>query len=259
VIEYRHGSYERFGELAAELTRVKLDAMVPVTPQAAVAAKAATGTIPIVLFASDPVAAGIVPSLARPGGNLTGIAYEAGLEIYGKKVEMLKQVVPSLSRMIVPSVVLVATSPLVKNVVLAGQSLGVKVEVLEGREPADFDRAFNALPRLPGDGLLVAPAPFFFTHQKWIVDLAARRRLPAVYAGRDFIASEGLMAYGPDGPAMYRRLAVYVDNVLKGANPGELPVEQPTTFTLAVNLKTAKALGLTIPPSLLLRADEVIQ
>jgi putative ABC transport system substrate-binding protein len=259
VVEYRHGPYERLPELAAELTRLKVDVLVPMTPQASLAAKAATVTIPIVFLASDPVAAGIVPSLAKPGANLTGVAFEAGLEIYGKQVEMLKQVVSRLSRVIVLAPVDPARSALLKNVATGAQALGVKAEFLQGREPAELDRAFDALGQLRGDALLVPPMPFFFTHLKWVVDLATRRRLPAVYTAREFVAAGGLMAYGPDVPALHRRVAVYVDKILKGAKPADLPVEQPTTFDLAINLKTAKALGLTIPQALLLRADEVVQ
>jgi putative ABC transport system substrate-binding protein len=259
LVEYRHGPYERLPDLAAELVRLKLDVLVPLAPPASLAAKAATTTIPIVFFSSDPVGAGIVPNLARPGGNLTGVSYEAGLEIYGKQMEMLKQVVPALSRVVVPSNIDPAASALLKNIALAGQALRVQVKFLQGRDPAELDRGFNALARLRGDALLVPPPPFFFTHLKWIVDLAARRRLPAVYTTREFVAAGGLMAYGPDVPAVYRRVAVYVDKVLRGANPGDMPVEQPTTFELTVNLKTAKVLGLTIPQTLLLQADHMIE
>ncbi len=258
VVEYRHGPYEQLPDLAAELVRLKLDVLVALAPPASLAAKAATTTIPIVFFSSDPVAAGIVPSLARPGGNLTGVSYEAGLEIYGKQMEMLKQVVRALSRVIVPTNIDPAASALLKNIALASQALSVQVKFLRGRDPAELDRAFNALARLRGDALLVPPFPFFFTQVKWIVDLAARRRLPAVYSSRAFVTAGGLMAYGPDVPALYRRVAVYVDKVLKGTNPGDMPVEQPTTFELTVNLKTAKVLSLTIAPTLLLQADHVI-
>ncbi len=260
LVEYRHGPFERLPELAAELIRLKIDVLVSVAPQATRAAKESTTTIPVVFIASDPVAAGIVASLARPGGNLTGVSFEAGLEIYGKQVEMLKQVVPSLSRVIVPPYQTPLQGPLIPQAIAsASQALGAKVEFLQGRGYAEIEKAFNTLPRLRGDAVLVPPDPFFFTDLKWIVDLVAKRRLPAVYTAREFVALGGLMAYGPDLPALYRRLAVYVDKVLKGANPGDLPIEQPTKFTLAVNLKTAKVLGLTIPPSLVLRADETIQ
>ena len=207
VVEYRHGPFERLPKLAAELIQLKVDVLVSVAPQASRVAKAATTTLPIVFIASDPVAAGIVGSLARPGGNLTGVSFEAGLGIYGKQVE----------------------------------------------------RAFNTLPRLRGDAVLVPPDPFFFTDHRWIVDLVAKRRLPAVYTAREFVAAGGLMAYGPDVNALYSRLAVYVDKVFKGVDPGGLPIEQPAKFTLAVNLKTARALGLTIPSTLVVGAAEVIQ
>ena len=261
VVEYRHGVYDRLPELASELVRGKMDVLVSVTPQASLAAKAATSTIPIIFFASDPVGVGLVPSLARPGGNVTGLAYEAGLEIYGKQLEMLKQVVPTLARVIVPAPAPLdpARSSLLKNIAVAGQSLGIQVTYLQGRDPAELDKAFDALPRRRGDALLVPPPPFFATHMRWVIDLAARRRLPAVYSGRRFAVEGGLMAYGASIPASFRRLAVYVDKILKGTKPGDLPVEQPDTFVLVVNLKTAQAQGLTIPPSLLARADEVIQ
>jgi putative ABC transport system substrate-binding protein len=261
VVEYRHGSYARLPDFAAELVRLRVDVLVSMTPQAALAAKAATTTIPIVFLASDPVAAGIVLNLARPGGNLTGVSYEGGLEIYGKQMEMLKQVVPTLSRVVVPAPGLDPdASPLLSNLRAAARALGVSVYFLKAHEqPAEFDKVFGQLVRQRGDTLLVPPQPFFFTHLKWIVDLAARRRLPAVYTLRAFVTAGGLMAYGPNAPALNRRVAVYVDKILKGGNPGDIPVEQPTTFEMTVNLKTAKALGLTIPPSLLLRADQVVQ
>ena len=238
VVEYRHGSSARLPDFATELVRLKVDVLVPMAPQAALAAKAATATIPIVFLASDPVATGLVPSLARPGGNLTGVSFDAGLEMYGKQMEMLKQVVPTLSRVLVPAPgVDPDASPLFSHLKAAGRTLGLSVYFLKSHDqPAEVDKAFDRLVRQRGDTLLVSPHPFFVAHLKWIVDLAVRRRLPAVYTQRVFVTAGGLMAYGPNAFALNRRVAVYVDKVLKGAKPADLPVEQPTKFELVINL-----------------------
>jgi putative tryptophan/tyrosine transport system substrate-binding protein len=225
-------------------------------PQA-LAAKEASRTIPIVFTGvGDPVTIGLVTSLARPGGNVTGLSL-LGPELVGKRLEQLTQAVPGVSRV---AVLWQRTDKDVLKVAeAAARALGVRLLFVEAQGPADFERAFSDMTRARAGALTVRPAPMFITERKRLVDLAAKNRLPAVYAWREFVDAGGLMAYGPNLADLSRRAATYVDEILKGAKPGELPVEQPTKFDLVINLKTAKALGLTIPPSLLQRADQVIE
>jgi putative ABC transport system substrate-binding protein len=266
VIEIRDadGKPERLPALAAELIALKLDVIVTGggTPPA-LAAKQATKTIPIV-FASapDPVMDGLITSLARPGGNVTGSS-NLNPELVGKCLEQLTQAVPTVSRVAVlwqPGFMDERTDKdMLKAADVAARALGVRLQVVEARGPTDLDSAFSKITRARAGALAVLPSAMFFTARRRLVDLTAKNRLPAVYVQREFVDTGGLMAYGPSLADLFRRAATYVDKILKGAKPGDLPVEQPTKFDLIINLKTAKALGLTIPPSLLLRADQVIE
>jgi putative ABC transport system substrate-binding protein len=265
VIEFRdaEGKPERLPALAAELVALKVDVIVaPSTPHA-LAAKQATKTIPIV-FASapDPVTDGLVTSLARPGDNVTGLS-NLTPELVGKCLELLTRAVPAVSRVAVlwqPGARGERTDKdMLKAGDVAARALGVRLQFVEARGPADFDRAFSDMTRARADALTVLPSPMFINERRRLVDLAAKNRLPAVYPWREGVDAGGLMAYGPSVSDLFRRAATYVDKILKGAKPGDLPVEQPTKFELIINLKTAKALGLTIPPSVLRRADEVIE
>jgi putative ABC transport system substrate-binding protein len=265
VIEYRdaEGKFERLPALAAELVALKVDVIVAPNTPAALAARQVTRTLPIVFIgAGDPVTSGLVTSLARPGGNVTGLSV-LSTELVGKWLELLKQVVPGVSRVAAlwqPGAMDERTDKdMQKEAEVAAQALGVRLQVVEARGPVDFDRAFSDMTRARAGALTVRPASMFIVERKRLVDLAAKNRLPAVYAWREFVDAGGLMSYGPNNADLFRRAATYVDKILKGAKPADLPVEQPTRFEFVINLKTAKALGLAIPPSLLLRADEVIQ
>jgi putative tryptophan/tyrosine transport system substrate-binding protein len=258
VIEYRSsdGNPERLPTLAAELVALKVDVMVSGTVLAVLSAKQATRTIPIVFtVAADPIASGLVTSLARPGGNVTGLSALAPALI-GKRLELLTQAAPAISRVAAlwePSGLGERTDKdLLKRAEVAGQALGVRLQFVEARGPADFDRAFSDMTRARAGALTVLPSSgMFFNERRRLVDLAAKDRLPAVYPWREGVDAGGLMAYGPDLADLLRRAATYVDKILKGAKPADLPVEQPTKFELVINLRTAKALGLAIPPSLL--------
>jgi putative tryptophan/tyrosine transport system substrate-binding protein len=266
VIEYRdaEGKPERLPALAAELVALKVDVILAAGSPQALAAKHATKTIPIVFAtaSSDPVTSGLVTSLARPGGNVTGLS-GLGPELIGKCLELLTQVVPGVSRVAAlwqPGAVGErAETEMLKGAEVAGRALGVQLQFVEARGPDDFDRAFSDMTRARASALTMLPSAMFFNERRRLMDLAAKNRLPAVYQWREFVDAGGLMSYGPHGPDLFRRAATYVDKILKGARPADLPVEQPTKFDLVVNLKTAKALGLTIPQSILVRADEIIQ
>jgi putative tryptophan/tyrosine transport system substrate-binding protein len=261
VIEYRwaEGRVERFPSLAAELVSLKPDLIVAVSTLGARAAKQATSAIPIIMvYVGDPVEEDLVASLARPSDNVTGLSFFAGPEIAGKYLELLKEAVPKVSRAAV--LFHQATRPVfLREAQAAAQALAVKFQPLEVRSPNDLEDAFAAMTRGRANGLLVLPNPFTFAHARRIVDLAAKRRLPAVYGFRESVEAGGLMAYAANAPDMFRRAAVYVDKILKGVKPADLPVEQPTKFEFVINLKTAKALNLTIPQSVLYRADRVIK
>jgi len=265
VLEYRdaEGRLERLPAFAAELAALQVDVIVAPNTTTVLAAKQATTTIPIVFaVAADPVASGFVTSLARPGGNVTGLSHLAP-ELVGKGVELLKQAVPRVSRVAVlwqPGGLGERTEKdMLKEADVAAQVLGVRLQVVEARHPTDLDRAFSDMTKAHADALTVFSTPLLFNERKRLAELAAKHRLPAVYSLREFVDAGGLLAYGANQVDLYRRAASYVDKILKGAKPADLPVEQPTKFELVINLKTAKALGLTIPPSLLGRADEVIQ
>jgi putative ABC transport system substrate-binding protein len=258
---FSEGKYEQLPALAAELVGLKVDVIVAPASQNPLAAKQATRTIPIVMTnAFDPVASGLVASLARPGGNVTGLSFEASPQTIGKQLELLKEIVPHVSRMAVlenpanPSHALYLGEAKV-----AARTLGVRLQTLEARGPDDFERAFTAIIRERAEALLVLEDGMFFLHQTRITDLAAKRHLPAVSGLREFTHAGGLESYAPSLRDNFRRAAYFVDRILKGAKPADLPVEQPTKFDLVINLKTAKVLGLTIPPSVLARADEVIE
>jgi putative ABC transport system substrate-binding protein len=265
-IEYRdaEGKAERFPALAAELAALKVDVIVTFGGTlAALAAKQATTTVPVVFGAAgNPVEEGLVSGLARPGGNVTGLAV-AVPELVHKSMELLKEALPGVSRIAFllkpdaqPEHVRKAR---VDAASAAARTLGIRLQVVEARGPEDFDRAFSDMIRAGAEALTVQATPVFDSHRRRLVDLAARNRLPAVYSFSVYVEAGGLMSYGTDIADLARRAATYVDKILKGAKPGDLPVEQPTKFELAINLKTAKALGLTIPPSLLARADQVIE
>jgi putative tryptophan/tyrosine transport system substrate-binding protein len=265
VIEWRFDEekLERLPALAAELVALKVDVIVTGSTPTAVAAKQATKTIPIVFAAvADPVADGLVTSLARPGGNVTGSSTLAP-ELVGKRLEYLKQVVPEVTRVAVlwqPGYLPEPTEKdLLKAAEAAARALGVRLQFVEARGPADFDRAFSDMTRARAGAMTVLPSSMFFLERSRLADLVAKNRLPAVYGFKEAVHAGGLMSYGPDIAYMFRRLATYVDKILKGAKPADLPVEQPTKFELVINLKTAKALGLTIPQSVLGRADQVIK
>ena len=263
VVDYRfaEGRFDRLPDLAAELVRLKVDIIVAVPTPAAAAAKNATETIPIVMInVGDPVGLGLIASLARPGGNVTGSSYSVGLEIIGKQLELLKETVPKVRRVAILWNPANPSHPLVvRELNVAARSLGVQLQFLEARGPNEFEGAFAAMAKERMGALLVVPDSVSFLHRTRLADLAARSHLPAAYGLRGHVDAGGLMSYGPDSADLFRRAATYVDKILKGAKPADLPVEQPTKFELVVNLKTAKALGLTIPQSVLVRADEVIQ
>jgi putative tryptophan/tyrosine transport system substrate-binding protein len=266
AIEYRYseGKADRALELAAELARLKVDIIVAAGgPTWVQAAKNATKTIPIVMVGAgaDPVEAGLVESLARPGGNVTGITL-LNTELGGKRLELLKETVPKLARVAVlydpVNPVTVLESKEVLRV--AARELGLTVWSWEVRAADDFERVFVALRKERPDGLHVAGGgPLLRTNPKRIADFALKSRLPSMYQSREFVDAGGLMSYGVDLADGYRRVAYYVDRILKGAKPADLPIEQPTKFELVINLKTAKALGLTIPPVVMMRAEKVIK
>jgi putative ABC transport system substrate-binding protein len=265
AIEYRYseGKVNRFPELAAELVRLKVDIiLVSGGDRLILAAKNATKTIPIVMTGGglDPVEAGLVESLARPGGNVTGVTNLTG-ELGGKRLELLKEAVPQLARV---AVLYDPTGPSnvreVKEVLpVAARALGLTVRFWEVRAAGDFDRVFAALNKPRPDGLYPTGGPLINANGKRIADFALKSRLPSMYVRREFVDAGGLMYYGADLADSYRRVAYYVDKILKGAKPADLPVEQPTKFELVINLKTAKQIGVTIPQKVLGRADKVIK
>jgi putative ABC transport system substrate-binding protein len=260
VFEHRFygGSIERLPALAAELARLPVDVIVAGAPPAPEAAKAATSTIPIVMmYHPDPVGFGLVTSLARPTGNVTGLSL-ASPALRGKQLELLKEAVPRLLTLAVLSDPRVSTTLFLKELEAAAQPLKVQIQVLEARAPSELAQAFSAALKKRADALLVLGGSMLFAHRTQIVELATKSRLPAMGA-REFAEAGGLMAYGASLSDSAYRAAGYVHRILQGAKPADLPIEQPTKFELIVNLRTAKALGLTIPPSVLARADEVIE
>jgi putative ABC transport system substrate-binding protein len=259
VIEYRYaeGKLDRLHEFAAEFVRLKVDIIVAAAPSSTRAAKEATSTIPIVMaFDTDPVGNGFVASLARPGGNITGLSTLAP-EISGKQLELLKEIVPRLSH-----VAVLRTRPdaqVSKEIELAAGALKVQLQYLDVPGPKDIETAFQAASKGRADAVLVLSSPILESARTQVADLAAKSRLPAIYHVSEFVEAGGLMSYGVSFIDLYRRAATYVDKILKGTKPADLPVEQPVKFEFIINLKAAKQIGLTIPPNVLARADKVIK
>jgi len=263
VIEYRwaEGRDDRLPSLAAELVRLKPDVIVTTGTPGALAAKQATAAIPIVMAsAGDPVRSGLVASLARPGGNVTGFTI-MGPELEAKRLGLLKQAVPKLSRLAVLwNPANPATIPSYEQLQVAAEALHLKLQPMaEVRRVADFESAFSTIAGARPDALAVLVDRFLLAHRTRIVEFAATRRLPGIYPYREYVDAGGLMSYAPSNIELFRGAASYVDKILKGAKPGDLPVQEPSKFELVINLKTAKALGITIPQSVLLRVDEAIE
>jgi len=262
AIEYRwaEGKFERFPDLAADLVRLKVDVIVTAGTEAALIAKRATSMIPIVMVdPGDPVASGLVASLAHPGGNATGLTTITP-DLAAKRLQLLKEAVPKISRVAVLwNSALPAAEVALNEMQAAAVALGVELQSVKVQGPSEFENAFAAITKERTAALIVFPDPLTFIHRELIVNFAAKNRISAMSGAREFVDAGGLMSYGPNYPDMFRRAATYVDKILKGAKPADLPVEQPTRFELVINLKTAKALGLTIPQSILVRADQVIQ
>jgi putative tryptophan/tyrosine transport system substrate-binding protein len=257
---WAEGRFDRLPSLAAELVRLNVDVIVTASTPAAQAAKQATRTVPIVVtLVTDPVEGGIVASLARPGGNVTGLSLMHP-ELSAKRLALLKEVIPKVSRVAVFWSSSTPSYPLILHETEdAARSLGVQLQVVEVRGPTGFANAFSAATRERAGALVVLPDAMFREQQRRMLDLAAKHRLPAMYWSKELVDAGGLMAYGANIPEVYRQAAVFVDKILKGAKPADLPIEQPAKFELVINLRTAKALGLPIPQSLLLRADQVIE
>ena len=265
VIEYRfaEGQLERLPRLAAELVGLDVQVIAASPTPAALAAKAASDVVPVVGISFDnPVEHGLIQSLARPGGNVTGLAYSVGPEIFAKDLELLRELVPEVRKVAVLSGPTrnVNHGLMLENVAGAARAMGLALSYVEATTlPDDLDALFDAMAKERVEALFVFGDPAFGAHAARLADLAAQYRLPAIYTNRPFVEAGGLMSYAPDFREIWRRGAAYVDKILKGASPADLPVEQPTKFQLVINLKTADALGLTIPPTLLARADEVIE
>jgi putative ABC transport system substrate-binding protein len=260
-VRWGEGKLERLPVLAAELVGLKVDVIVAVTSPSVMAAKQATQTIPIVMpLSSDPVADGLVKSLARPGGNITGLSLMTP-DVGAKRLQLLKEVFPKPAR---PVAVLwnpdyIGMAARFRQAQRAGSTIGMDVRSVEVRDSRELERALEALDRERPDALVLLADPLTLSQRLRIVEFAAEERLPAIYEVSQFVEAGGLMSYGPDVDELVRRSATYVDKILKGAKPGDLPIEQPTKFELVINLKTAKALGISIPQSVLLQADRVIQ
>jgi putative ABC transport system substrate-binding protein len=263
VIELRFadGKAKRLPALVAELINTKIDIIVATSSATAKVAKDATNTIPIVMATSaDALGEGFVADLAHPGGNVTGMTYFVGPQIAGKQLELLKTAIPSAAHIAVLTNPTSGAHPaFIRESRIAARAFGVQLQVSEAGSPDQLDAAFAAMVRERAAALLVASDSLFYGQRRRIVDLAAMNRLPAIYSQKEFVDAGGLISYGANLPDMYRRSAAHVDKILKGLRPGEIPVEQPTKFELIINLKTARSLGMTIPSSLMLRADEMIE
>jgi putative ABC transport system substrate-binding protein len=262
VIEYRHaeGRVDRLPALAAELVRLQLDAIITSGPQPVRPMREATATIPIVFaFDDDPVGSGFVASLARPGGNITGLSTQ-GAELIGKQLNLLKEIIPKLSRVaILGSSTRPGTAQAFMEAQLAAPALGVQIQYLEVADPKDIEIAFQAATQRRADAVVVLGSPLLNSHRSQITGLAAKNRLPATYSRPEYVEEGGLMTYGANINDLFRHAATYVDKILKGAKPADLPVEQPKKFEFIINLKAAKQIGLTIPPNVLARAERVIR
>src|SRR5262245_8374079 len=261
VVERRlaGGRLDRLPGLARELVQLQPDVIVAVSATAIEAAKDATRTVPIVMgLIIDPVGRGFIASLARPGGNITGVSSSAGPELAGKRLELIREAVPQARRVAVLSTREPGSQDQVQETRQAASRLGVELVVVDVQRD-DYARAFAAMANKQADALFVLGSPILNRDRKQIIVLAAQHRLPAIYEWKEHVMEGGLMAYGGDQTALYRRVAAYVDRIFKGASPSDLPVEQPSKLEFAINMKTAKALELTIPPSLLLRADQIVE
>jgi putative ABC transport system substrate-binding protein len=262
VIEWRYAEEkpDRLLSLVAELVRLKVDVIVTAGPQSTHAAKQSTSTIAIVMAqVNDPVGNGFVASLARPGGNITGLSTLAP-EISGKQLELLKEIVPRLSRVaVLGTSTLPGTAQSLKETELAAGAFGVKLQYLDVLDPKNIENAFQAARKGHADAVLVLPSPVFNSQRTQVVELAVKSRLPAIYPNPEFVEDGGLVTYSASSTDLFRRAATYVDKILKGAKPADLPVQQPTKFELVINLKTAKQVALTIPQRVLTRADKVIK
>jgi putative ABC transport system substrate-binding protein len=263
IVDYRYaeGNYDRLPSLVEELVRLKVEVIVAGPTPPALAAKKATRTVPIVIWGiTDPVAIGLVASLARPGGNVTGLTLSVGTDFFGKDLQLLKEVVPKIQRYAVMSNPTNSSHAIiVSGLKTAARSLGVSLQLVEVRSPGELDSAFAAMAKERAEALVVVPDSMFSANRARLAELATANRLPSISGIREYVEAGSLMSYGPNLAYQLRQAAGYVDKILKGAKPADLPVEQPTKYEMVINLKTAKALGLTIPQSLLLRADEVIQ
>ena len=262
ALEYRsaHGRAERFPALAADLVRIKADVIVTESTPAALAAKHATQTIPIVMAAGgDPVKQGLVASLSRPGGNITGLTLFT-LELSGKRLQLLREVVPTTTLVaVIWNSANRASQDYLNETEATARSLSLQLQTVEVRSPADLEAAFKSVTDARPNAFMSLPDGMLVDNRKRLAEFSVKSRLPAIFPEREFAEAGGLMTYGPNTASNFYRAATYVDKILKGAKPADLPIEQPTKFELVINLKTATALGLTIPPSLLLRADQVIE
>ena len=262
LVEYRYAedNLDRLREFAKELARLRVDVIVTGGPLATRPAKEAAGTIPIVLaYEADPVRTGLVASLARPGGNITGLT-SGTEELNGKRLELLKEAIPKLSRIaVLRNPGMLGSADALKDAELAAQSLALKMQVLEIRGPNDLDKIFQAAKKNSVGALMTIGDPVTFTHRRRVANLAIKNRFATIHGQIPFAEAGGLMVYGPNDADMYRRAATFVDKILKGTKPADLPVERPVKFDLIINLKTAKQIGLTIPPNVLARADRVIK
>jgi putative ABC transport system substrate-binding protein len=258
-VEYRYaeGKVDRLSELATELVRIKINVIVAVRAPAIRAAKQATAVIPILMLGpGDPIAEGFVASLARPGGNITGLS-SFSTELNGKRLELLKEVVPKITRVAVISGQ--PSHPGLKDAEAAARSLRLQLQPLVMASASDLESIFEAAITGRAEGFILLPGPYTESHRKRLIDLARKNRLPAMYEAREFVHLGGLMSYGVNLADLFRRAATYVDKILKGTKPADLPVQQPTKFEFVINLKAAKQIGLTIPPNVLARADRVIR
>jgi putative ABC transport system substrate-binding protein len=262
VIEWRYaeGKTDRLPALAAELVRLKVDVIVTAGPRPTRAAKQATSTIPIVMaLDDDPVGSGFAASLARPGGNITGLA-TLDPELSGKQLELLKEIVPKLSRVgVLGDVTRPGTPQALREINVAAGAFAAQVQYLEVRDPKDIETAFRAASKEHADAVLVLANPVLILQRRLVIDFAVKSRLPVIYPRPEYVEDGGLVFYGASITDLYRRAATYVDKILKGAKPADLPIEQPKKFELVINLKTAKQIGLTIPPNVLVRADKVLK
>lgn len=255
ALEYRWAeeNEDRFPVLAAELVRINVDIILVTTPQAANAAKELTKTIPIIVTAMN-VGTGLVNSLGQPGGNVTGLSF-MGPQLAGRRLELLKEVIPGISRV----AVLDSTPNGHRRLEAVARSLSVQLQIVTVKKPEEIENAFSSMVKGKAEAVTVGTQAMFVLNRTTIVEMAAKSRLPAIYHRNDFVKAGGLMSYGPDHADLYRRAAIYVDKILKGAKPADLPVEQPTKFELVINLKAAKDIGVTIPPEVLMWADRVIK